>query len=78
MISVRKLLMFFCVAAVVLAALTPLSAGLLWAFLVPILFLVGTLPFVWSERLPQESGAPTRSCIPVIGSRAPPITASLI
>ena len=57
MISVRKLLMFFCVAAVVLAALTPLSAGLLWAILVPILFLVGTLAFVWSERLPQEKGA---------------------
>jgi hypothetical protein len=77
MISLRKRFALFCLAAVVLAALTPVSASLFWAILVPLLFVVGAAASAWTERQPEESEIPTFSCLPVIGSRAPPFTAAL-
>ena len=68
----RKLLVFFCVMVVLLAALTPVSAGLLWAILVPLLFVVGIAELVSIERQPEENRIPTLSCLPVLPSRAPP------
>jgi hypothetical protein len=73
MISVRKLLAFFCLLAVLLTALTPVSSGLHWATLVPLLLVVGAAAIVWAERQLEESAVPTLSCLPVIASRAPPI-----
>jgi hypothetical protein len=73
MISLRKLLAFFCVVAVLLAALTPVSASLLWAILVPLLFVVGIAQLVSLERRSEENKIPTLSCLPVLPSRAPPI-----
>jgi hypothetical protein len=78
MISLRKLLAFFCLVAVVLAALTPVSAALFWAIVVPLLFVVGAAAIVWAERQPQESAVPTLSCLPLIASRAPPIADLLV
>jgi hypothetical protein len=78
MISARKLLAFFCLVAVVVAALTPVSAALFWAVVVPLLFVVGSAAIVWAKRQPQESAIPTLSCLPVIASRAPPIADLLI
>lgn len=73
MISVRRLLAFFCLAVVLLAALTPVSAALFWAILVPLLFVVGMAAALWTEREPNESSIPPLPCFPVIASRAPPI-----
>jgi hypothetical protein len=78
MISARKLLASFCLVAVVVAALTPVSAVLFWAIVVPLLFVVGDAAIVWAERQPQKGAIPTLSCLPVIASRAPPISDLLI
>jgi len=73
MISLRKLFACFCLVAVLLAALTPVSAGLLWALLVPLLFVVGAVSVAWSEPRPDERGIPTLACLPVVASRPPPV-----
>jgi hypothetical protein len=73
MTSLRKFLAFFCVVAVLLAALTLVSAGLLWAILIPLLFVVGVAQLVSFERQSEENRIPTLSCLPVLASRAPPI-----
>ena len=72
MISARQLLAFFCLVAVLVATLSPASAGLCWAILVPLLFVVGTVTVVWSERQVEETGIPELSCLSTIASRAPP------
>jgi hypothetical protein len=73
MISLRKLFACFCLVAVLLAALTPVSASLFWAILVPLLFVVGEVSIVWTERQPEESGIPTLAFLPVVASRPPPV-----
>lgn len=78
MTCLRKLFACFCLVAVLLAALTPVSAGLFWAILVPLLFVVGAVSIAWSERQPDESGIPTLACLPVVASRPPPVADPLI
>jgi hypothetical protein len=78
MISLRKLFACFCLVAVLLAAFTPVCASLFWAILVPLLFVVGAVSIVWSERQPEESGIPTLACLPVVASRPPPVAYPLI
>ena len=73
MISMRKLIAFLCLAAVVLAAMTPVSAGLFYAVVVPLFFVVGIVVTVWAERQSEVSTIPTLLCLPVIASRAPPV-----
>jgi hypothetical protein len=76
MISARKLIAFFCLVAVLLAAMTPVSAGQFWAVLVPLLFVVAIVAIVWAERQSEQSQIPTLSCLPVTPSRAPPLPTS--
>jgi hypothetical protein len=76
MISARKLIAFFCLVAVLLAAMTPVSAGQFWAVLVPLFFVVGIVAIVWAERQSEQSQIPTLSCLPVTASRAPPLPTS--
>jgi len=78
MISLRKLFACFCLVAVLLAALTPVSVGLFWAIFVPLLFVVGAVSIVWAERQPDESGIPALACLPVVASRPPPVADPLI
>jgi len=78
MISLRKLFALACLVAILLAALTPDSAGLSWAILVPFLLFVGAAIVVWAEHQPEESGIPTDLSLSAITSRAPPSPASLI
>jgi hypothetical protein len=77
LMSMRKLLAFFCLVAVLAAAVTPVSAGLHWAVLIPLLFVFGTVA-VWTERQTEENGPPVLACSPVISSRAPPSADPLI
>jgi hypothetical protein len=78
MISLRKFLTFVCLAAVMLAALTPVSAVLFWAILVPLLLFVGIATVIWAEPQPKDSGVQTLAFFSAIPSRAPPRAASLI
>jgi hypothetical protein len=78
MISLRKLLAFLSFVALLLAAMTPVSAVLLWAALAPFLLIVGAAHIVWAERLPKRRAIPVLSCLQVIDSRPPPIAHPLI
>jgi uncharacterized membrane protein len=78
MISLRKFLAFLCLAAFVLAALTPVSAGLFWAILVPFLIFFGAAIVIWAEPQPEENRIPPLGSFSAIASRAPPRAASLI
>jgi hypothetical protein len=76
MMSARKLIAFFCLVAVLWAAMTPVPAGQFWAILVPLFFVVSIVAIVWAERQSEESKIPTLLCFPVIASRAPPVPTS--
>jgi hypothetical protein len=73
MFFARKLFSSLCVVAVVLAALTPVSASLFWALLLPVLFIVGATALVWTERHSEASRVPVSSLSFVDASRAPPL-----
>lgn len=78
MISLRKFLTFVCLVAVVLAAVTPVPAGLFWAILVPLLLFFDAAIVLWAEPQPEDGGIPTLVFSSAIASRAPPRAASLI
>jgi hypothetical protein len=73
MISARKLIAFICFAAVLLAAMTPASAGLFPAVLLPFLYIVGLVTIAWAKRQSEENQIPASSCLRVTASRARPI-----
>jgi uncharacterized protein (DUF58 family) len=72
MFSVRRLIAFLCVVAVILAAITPAAPGLLWAILVPLLFFVAAAAIAPISRESKNSDAPPFPLISVVTSRAPP------
>jgi len=78
LISLRKLIALFCLAAVLCAALAPASHGLLWAILIPLLLLVEAVAVVTGDRQPEEGGAIIPAFFSVLSSRAPPAVSSLI
>jgi hypothetical protein len=78
MISLRKFLTFLCLAAFLLAALTPASAGLFWAILVPLLIFFGAALVIWAKPQPEDGRLPPLGSFSAIASRAPPCAASLI
>ena len=77
-ISTRRLVAFFCLVGVLLAALVPASPGLLWAILVPLLLFVVGVVIVSTIRQWEESGPPRFAYLSVIASRAPPLVQPLI
>jgi len=78
LISLRRIVAFFSVVAVLLAALSPASPGLLWAIVVPLLLLAGAVATVSAQRQPDDDRAPTFFWQSVSGSRAPPLLDPLI
>jgi hypothetical protein len=72
MISIRKVIGYVFVAAAVVAALTPVSVGLLWAIFVPLLVVIRTMTIGWSDRQPERNDVPLCIYVPVIASRPPP------
>ena len=75
--SLRKFFTFVCLAAVIIAALTPASASLFWAILVPLLGFFGVAIIVWAQPQPEDGGVPIHATFSSIPSRAPPRAASL-
>jgi hypothetical protein len=69
--SVRRLIAFLCVVAVILAAMTPAAPGLLWAILVPLL-LFAAVVIAPISRETENSDAPAFPFLSVVTSRAPP------
>jgi hypothetical protein len=72
MFSVRRLIAFLCVVAVILAATTPAAPGLLWAILVPLLLFVAAVVIAPIRRESEDSDAPAFPFLSVVTSRAPP------
>jgi hypothetical protein len=72
MYSLRKLIAWFCLAAVILAAIMPLAPGLFWAFVVSLL-LFSLLAAVPTEREPECIFVPQAAFVSLLPSRAPPL-----
>jgi hypothetical protein len=72
MYSFRKLIVWFFLAAVILAAILPVAPGLLWAFLIPLLLfsLRATVPTV---QEPESIFVPQAAFVSLLPSRAPPL-----
>ena len=72
MCSFRKLIVWFFLAAVILAAILPVAPGLLWAFLIPLLLfsLRVTVP---TEQEPESIFVPQAAFVSLLRSRAPPL-----
>jgi hypothetical protein len=71
-ILARKLVSFLCLAAVLFAALAPASPGLLWAVVIPLLLLVGTVAVVASVRPDEGTAPPSLPYLDILTARAPP------
>jgi len=69
----RRLLLIVCIAAILAAALSPLSSGLLWVILVPVWFFVASTVAVALVRELEPRAAQPLKFLSVVGSRAPPL-----
>ena len=72
MYSLRKLIAWVCLAAVILAAIMPLAPGLFWAFVVSLL-LFSLLAAVPTEREPESIFVLQGAFVSLLPSRAPPL-----
>jgi hypothetical protein len=72
MFSARRLVAFFCVVAVLLAAIAPVSPGLCWAILVPLLLFVAAVVLAPVSRESENSNVLPIPFLLVLASRAPP------
>jgi len=72
MFSLRRIVAFVCLAAVVLAAIAPSAPGLLWALVVPLL-LFALLEAVPAECEVESVVIPTSRFVSLLSSRAPPV-----
>jgi hypothetical protein len=72
MFSARRLVGLLCVVAIILAAVAPSTAGLLWASLIPLLLFDAVVVIVQKSRENDDSDAPSFPFLSVVSSRAPP------
>ena len=72
MISLRKLIAFVCLSAILLAAIAPSASGLLWAIVLPLL-LFGLLEVVSVSLRIDRAELRTVQLVPLLASRAPPL-----
>ena len=76
--SIRRLIAFVSLMAILLAALSPASSTtLFWAIVVPLLLFFAILPVKQVECRSEESAVTDFLCFQEIPSRAPPATAPL-
>jgi hypothetical protein len=72
MISLRRLIVFLCVVAVLLAAMSPAASGLHCAILVPLLLCVAVIVLTAMDRGSDEVCLPVFPVLSSLSSRAPP------
>jgi hypothetical protein len=72
MYSFRKPIVWFFLAALILAAILPVAPGLLWTFLIPLLLfsLRATVP---TDQQPESIFVPQAAFVSLLPSRAPPL-----
>jgi hypothetical protein len=72
MFSVRRLIAFVCVVAVLLAAMSPVAPGLHWAILVPLLCCIAVVVLVPLNRESNDILTPAFPVLSALVPRAPP------
>ena len=72
MSSMHRLVAFGCLLAVLLAALTPVPAGLFFAILLPLLLFVAAVIIAPLCRESECGNVPAYPFLSVVASRAPP------
>ena len=73
MVPGRKLIAVFCMAAILLALLTPASSGPLYAILAPFWLFFALPTIVAARRAPEESDPCAFPFVPAVPARAPPL-----
>jgi hypothetical protein len=69
----RRSIAFFCLAALLMAALIPAASGLPFGILVPLWTFIAAIVTLSIRRAAEDSSPLRASCLPVLPSRAPPI-----
>ena len=72
MFSLRKMIAFLCVVAVMMAAIALTAPGLFWAILTPLLFFVSDVVIAPIGLENQNSDGPASPFLSLVTSRAPP------
>jgi hypothetical protein len=70
--SFRKPIVWFFLAALILAAILPVAPGLLWALLIPLL-LFSLQVAAPTEQEPESIFLPQAAFVSLLPSRAPPL-----
>ena len=71
--SVRRLIVFLCLAAILLAALTPAAYGLFFAILVPLWYFLALIVSVHIRRAAEGGNKRQFPFLPVVTPRPPPV-----
>jgi len=69
----RRSIALFCLAVLLIAALTPAASGLPFGILVPLWIFVAVIVTLSIRRAADDSSPLLVSCLSVLKSRAPPI-----
>jgi hypothetical protein len=69
----RRLLTLICLAAVLLAALAPVTLGILFAFLIPFWFFFAAVVSFPVAIVDEDSRSPLFASLPIFSPRPPPI-----
>lgn len=69
----RRFLALVCMTAIFLAALSPISLGAIFAFLIPIWFLFAFVLSLTAASVDEESAETVFGFVPVFSPRPPPI-----
>jgi len=72
MISLRRAIALLCVAAVLLAAISPVASGLHCAILIPLLLCIAVVVLTAMGRESEEAHVPAFPVFSFLSSRAPP------
>jgi len=70
---VRRFLLLICLAAIFLTALSPITLGVLFAFLIPVWFFFAAVISVLVGKVEDDSARPLFGFIPVFSPRPPPL-----
>ena len=72
-LHLRRFLAVVCLAGVLLAALSPIPLGLLFALLIPVWFFCAAVVSIPLLRIEEGSADPVFGLVPVFSPRPPPI-----
>lgn len=72
-LRLHRVLALICVAAILLAALSPIPLGALFVLLIPEWFFFAAIISFLAASIDEDGGSPIFGCLPVFSPRPPPI-----